>query len=114
MTYAGTKGEGMLLNVRMVNATFEDRNRPEFDADANTQEFLAALPDYVGHGVRAFTLNLQGGTPGYEGAVNSAFNPDGSLRDPYMRRYRTRDRGVRPARRSRHSGMPSINGRTKS
>jgi len=86
VTYPETKAEGLLLNVRMVNATFEDRNRPEFDADANTQEFLAALPDYVGNGVRAFTLNLQGGTPGYEGAVNSAFNPDGSLRDPYMRR----------------------------
>jgi hypothetical protein len=33
-------------------------------------------------------LNLQGGMPGYEGAVNSAFNPDGSMRDAYMNRVR--------------------------
>ena len=26
--------------------------------------------------------------PGYEGAVNSAFNPDGSLRESYMKRVR--------------------------
>jgi len=86
VTYRGAKAEGLLLNVRMVNATFEDQRRPEFNAKANTDEFIARIPDYVEHGVRAFTLNLQGCTPGYEGAVNSAFNGDGSLRDEYMRR----------------------------
>jgi CubicO group peptidase (beta-lactamase class C family) len=86
VTYRGTKAEGLLLNVRMVNSTFEDRNRADFDAEANTDEFVAQIPDCVAHGVRAFTLNLQGGMPGYEGALNSAFNPDGSLRDSYTRR----------------------------
>jgi CubicO group peptidase (beta-lactamase class C family) len=86
LTYPGTRAEGLLLNVRMVNSTFEDRNRPEFDADANTNEFIARIPDYVAHGVRAFTLNLQGGMPGYEGAVNSAFRSDGTLRESYLRR----------------------------
>ncbi|HJQ80555.1 MAG TPA: serine hydrolase [Lacipirellulaceae bacterium] len=86
ITYLGTRVEGLLLNVRMVNVTFEDRNRPEFDADANTNEFIARIPDYVAHGVRAFTLNLQGGMPGYEGAVNSAFRADGTLRDTYLQR----------------------------
>ena len=38
--------------------------------------------------MRAFTLNLQGGFPGYEEAVNSAFDPDGSLRDSYLKRIR--------------------------
>jgi hypothetical protein len=42
----------------------------------------------VGHGVRAFTINLQGGMPGYEGAVNSAFDADGTLRPAYLRRVR--------------------------
>lgn len=88
VTYRGARAEGLLLNVRMVNATFEDRNRPEFDAEANTDEFLAQVLDYLGHGVRAFTLNLQGGMPGYEGALNSAFNADGSLRDSAMARVR--------------------------
>jgi hypothetical protein len=62
--------------------------RPEFDAEANTDEFIARIPEYTANGVRAFTLNLQGGFPGYEGAVNSAFNPDGSLRAAGMDRVR--------------------------
>jgi hypothetical protein len=76
------------MNVRMVNAVFEDATQPGFDADANTGQFVKRIPDYVGHGVLAFTLCLQGGMPGYEGAVNSAFAPDGSLRDGYLRRVR--------------------------
>jgi hypothetical protein len=35
-TYPGSKAEGLLMNVRMVNSTFEDAQRPEFDAEANT------------------------------------------------------------------------------
>lgn len=85
-TNPGSPAEGLLMNVRMVNATFEDRNRPDFDPDANTHEFLAALPDYAAHGVNAFTLCLQGGMPGYEGAINSAFEPDGALRPEYLAR----------------------------
>lgn len=87
-TYPGTGAEGLLMNVRMVNAVFEDRNRPDFDAEANTAGFNAKIPGYVAHGIRAFTLSLQGGAPGYEGALNSAFNPDGSLRQPYLDRVR--------------------------
>jgi len=87
-TYRGAPAEGRLLNVRMVNAVFEDARRPDFDPEANTTRFLAALPDYLAHGVRAFTINLQGGMPGYEGAVNSAFDEGGNLRDGYLRRVR--------------------------
>lgn len=86
VTNPDSAAEGLLTNTRMVNATFEDRQRPDFDPNANTGEFIAAIPDYVAHGVNAFTLNLQGGMPGYEGSVNSAFNPDGSLRSEYMDR----------------------------
>ena len=74
------------MNVRMVNATFEDRRKPDFDAEANTDRFIARIPDYAAQGVNAFTLCLQGGMPGYEGAVNSAFEPDGSLRPAYLAR----------------------------
>jgi prenyltransferase beta subunit len=88
VTYRGSKAEGLLLNVRMVNSTFEDASRPEFNPEQNTDEFIAQLDDYVAHGVRALTLNLQGGMPGYEGANNSAFNPDGSLRAAYLQRVR--------------------------
>lgn len=83
---AGTRAEGLLMNTRMVNAVFEDRHRPEFDAAANTNEFIAQIPAYAASGVNAFTVCLQGGMPGYEGALNSAFEPDGSLRPEYLRR----------------------------
>jgi hypothetical protein len=85
-TNPGTPAEGLLMNVRMVNATFEDRSKPDFDAEANTDRFIAQIPDYRAHGVNAFTLCLQGGMPGYEGAVNSAFEPDGALRPAYLAR----------------------------
>lgn len=86
VTYPGAPAEGRLMNVRMVNSTFEDRNEPDFDAEANTNRFIAQIPEYAACGVRAFTLCLQGGMPGYEGAVNTAFNADGSLRPDYLRR----------------------------
>lgn len=84
--------EGLLMNVRMVNSVFEDRGTkiPEklidFDPMKNTDAFMARIPEYVNNGVNAFTISLQGGFPGYEGAVNSAFNPDGSLREEYLQR----------------------------
>ncbi|AMV36053.1 serine hydrolase [Planctomyces sp. SH-PL62] len=86
LTHREAPAEGLLMNVRMVNAIFEDRRRPDDDPDAVTDRFLANLPDYAAQGVDAVTLNLQGGTPGYEGALNSAFEPDGSLREGYLAR----------------------------
>src|SRR5262249_42721487 len=61
ITYPGAKAEGLLMNGRMVNAVFEDRNKPDFDPEANTGRFVEHIPDYVRHGVRAFTICLQGG-----------------------------------------------------
>jgi hypothetical protein len=89
-TYEGTRAEGLLLNVRMAHALFEDRN-PEtspqgFDPEKSTAAFIEKIPDYVASGVLAFTVNLQGGDPGYKGALNSAFDPDGSLRPAYAAR----------------------------
>jgi len=86
LTNPGSSAEGLLMNVRMVNATFEDLHKTDFDAEANTTAFLAHLSEYAASGVNAFTFCLQGGNPEYEGAINSAFNPDGSLRSDYMRR----------------------------
>lgn len=81
------------MNVRMVNAVFEDtgphakNNLPEdFVPDENTARFIARIPDYYAYGVRGFTISLQGGIPGYEGAINTAFNADGSLRKEYLER----------------------------
>src|SRR4029434_5709565 len=90
---------GWLLNSRMVQGIFDDRN-PEtaqrwaypdtgrWDAERNTREFIAAMPEWRKHGLLAFTINLQGGSPqGYSTNQpwhNSAMNEDGSVRPDYL------------------------------
>ncbi len=63
VTYRGARAGGLLLNVRMVNATFEDANektRPKgFDPEVNTDEFIARVPDYVAQGVRATVIRME-------------------------------------------------------
>jgi hypothetical protein len=100
-TFRGHRIEGLLLNSRMVQATFDDANpdtRPRWaypdtgvwDAERNVHEFLEALPTYRAHGLLAFTVNLQGGNPrGYLGDQpwhNSALTPAGDLKPDYMGR----------------------------
>jgi hypothetical protein len=103
-TWNGKKIEGLLMNSRMVQAIFDDLN-PEtrdkwvypdtkkWDADRNTREFVAAMPEWRKHGLLAVTLNLQGGSPqGYSKEQpwhNSAFTADGSLRPEYLKRLET-------------------------
>lgn len=99
----GHKIEGLLPNSRMVQGTFDDRNpdtraqwaypdTKQWDADRNTKEFLAAMPVWKQHGLLAFTLNLQGGSPqGYSKDQpwhNSAFNDDGSWNPYYWNRLK--------------------------
>ena len=79
--------EGTLLNVRAVQAIFNDANYPgqgsrahpyqsnalgdifwdypdgSWDPERNVREFIAALPEWRRCGVLAFTVNLQGGGP---------------------------------------------------
>ena len=97
----GHNVQGLLLNSRMVQGIFDDRNPAtsnrwaypdtgRWDADRNTREFLAAMGEWRRHGLLAFTINLQGGSPeGYSKEQpwhNSAIEADGSLRDDYMKR----------------------------
>jgi hypothetical protein len=99
-TFRGHKVEGLLLNARLVQGVFDDLN-PEtralwkypdgpFDAERNTREFVAAMPEWRRHGLIAFTINLQGGSPqGYSREhpwINSAFTPEGELRPDYLSR----------------------------
>jgi hypothetical protein len=92
LTYEGLNPEasGKLMNARMVNSVFDDENpetRPEgFDPEVNTNSFIESMNEYKAKGILAFTINLQGGNPGYEEAINSAFRSDGSLKLDYMRR----------------------------
>lgn len=86
----GTVAEGLLMNVRMVNAVFEDKQIGNpgsgLAPSVNTDQFIDHIPQYKKVGVNAFTISLQGGHPGYEGAINSAYDPEGGLRDDYMER----------------------------
>ncbi len=92
LTYEGCKPEarGRLMNARMVNSVFDDENpetRPEgFDPEVNTSDFIKSMDEYKSKGILAFTLNLQGGMPGYEKAINTAFRADASLKPDYMKR----------------------------
>ncbi len=92
LTYGDCKAEakGRLMNIRMVNSVFDDENpetRPEgFDPEVNTSNFIKSLDQYKSKGILAFTINLQGGFPGYEGAINTAFRADASLKPEYMKR----------------------------
>jgi hypothetical protein len=102
-SYRDRPVEGLLMNVRAVQATFDDLN-PEtrgrwaypdtgaWDPERNLAEFLAALPAWREAGLLAVTVNFQGGSPeGYSKAQpwdNSAFAPDGGLREAYLDRMR--------------------------
>jgi hypothetical protein len=100
LTYTpGWQGEGFseqvrgqVPNLRSANAIFDDETGrvrqydPDFTAQGNTDAFIGMLDTYREHGLLANDVNLQGGFPGYEGAANSAFNSDGSLRPAWMDR----------------------------
>ena len=100
-TWRGRRIEGLLMNSRMVQGAFDDLNpetrslwaypdTKQWDADRNTREFVAAMPEWRRHGLLGFTINLQGGSPqGYSQDQpwhNSAFHADGTLRGGYVAR----------------------------
>jgi len=110
--FRGQSIEGLLTNVRAVQATFDDENartrslwrypdNSDYNANRQTDEFCAALPSWREHGVVAFTVNLQGGGPAYhfpyhkpnddpkpnpEAYLNSVFERDGALKPAYLDR----------------------------
>jgi hypothetical protein len=99
--WQGHRIEGLLMNSRMVQGNFDDLNpetRPnwvypdtgKWDAERNTREFVASMPEWRKNGLLAVTLNLQGGNPrGYardQPWHNSALTESGDLRPEYMGR----------------------------
>jgi len=96
----GNRIEGLLMNSRMVQGIFDDENpetrllwkypdTEEWSPDRNTDEFIAAMPAWKEHGLLAFTLNLQGGSPtgyGNKGWKNTAFDENGELKPAYFAR----------------------------
>ncbi|MBN1138899.1 MAG: hypothetical protein JXM73_20105 [Anaerolineae bacterium] len=101
-TFQGRPIEGLMFNVRAVQATFDDANpgtRPlwaypdtgVWDPDRNTGALCAALPQWRDHGVLALTICGQGGGARYLPEVydhydNSAFTHAGALKPAYAAR----------------------------
>lgn len=99
--WKGIRMEGLIPNSRMVQGVFDDLN-PEtrekwrypdtgtWDPDRNTDEFVRAMEAWRDHGLLAFTINMQGGSPEgyskYQPWINSTFTENGDLRTEYMKR----------------------------
>jgi hypothetical protein len=102
VTFRGTGAEGLLLNSRMVQASFDDENSStagrwrypddgRWSAARNTREFVDAVPSYAASGLNAVTINLQGGSPSgradnMQQNVTSAFRSNGTLKPAWLRR----------------------------
>ena len=100
--FEGKKVQGLLFNVRAVQATFDDGNSEtrrywaypdtgEWDPDRNLEEFCGALPVWRDHGILAVSVNLQGGGPLYVPEIygsyeNNGFTRAGELKPAYADR----------------------------
>ena len=88
------KMHGLLMNARLIQGIFDDKAAPErfsrfgmtFEAEANTNALIAALPEWYRYGLRAFTVGIQGGGPCHTvpngEIINNPFSPDGLQMDP--------------------------------
>ncbi len=110
-TYTGKQfrpeAAGRLMNLRIAQGLFDDEWLTEapFDPEENTNRLIAALDTYREHGILAINVSLQAGNAGYgrecelvpgrlphaklgpaKGCLTSAFRPDGSLKEPWLRR----------------------------
>lgn len=93
----GSKDEahGLLMNARFIQGIFDDKANPErfarwgkseWDANKNTDDLIAALPEWYRFGLRAFTVGFQGGGPCFttpnHSIENNPFGEDGKEIDP--------------------------------
>ncbi|MDA3932320.1 MAG: cellulase family glycosylhydrolase [Tenericutes bacterium] len=94
-----SSSKGLLMNARFIQGIFDDKSDRErynrfnklFDADANTDDFIAALPEWYEYGLRAVTVGIQGGMPVFtidpKTIDNNPFGPDGMrLDEAYAKR----------------------------
>ncbi|MEM7129767.1 MAG: hypothetical protein AAF702_25770 [Chloroflexota bacterium] len=90
---------GLLMNARFIQGIFDDKADPsrfcrfgvEWDAEANTERLIAALPEWKRHGLLAFTVGLQGGMPVLtienKTIDNNPYSEDGTQIEPaYLQR----------------------------
>jgi len=101
LTYSKIEGSepearGLLMNARFIQGIFDDKAAPErfaifghdvWDPEANTDRLIVALQQWYDHGLRAFTVGLQGGGPvltldDWSTIDNNPYGPDGKSFDP--------------------------------
>jgi hypothetical protein len=100
-SFEGHRIEGLLMNSRMIQGVYDDLN-PEtaerwkypdtgkWSVERNVREYLNAMPLWRRHGLLAFTIGVQGGSPeGYSKAQpwhNNGYSEDGSPRPAFFAR----------------------------
>lgn len=99
---------GLLMNARFIQGIFDDKAESQrfarfgctqWDPEKNTDDLIAALPQWYQYGLRAFTVGFQGGGPCFTidnlTIDNNPFGEDGkSLDSAYAQRM---DRLIRAA-----------------
>ncbi len=91
---SNSNAHGLLMNARFIQGIFDDQSDParfarfcksEFDPEAHTDDLIAALPEWYGYGLRAFTVGFQGGGPCFtvnnQSIHNNPFGDDGTQLD---------------------------------
>ncbi len=86
---------GLLMNARFIQGVFDDKADPgrfarwgkgQWDPEQHTDDLIAALPEWYGYGLRAFTVGFQGGGPCFtvnnRTIENNPFGADGTALDP--------------------------------
>jgi len=100
LTYSEIEGslpsaQGLLMNARFIQGIFDDKDMRErfarfgrsvYDPEKNTDDLAAALPEWYAHGLRSFTVGLQGGGPvftidDWSTINNTPFSDDGKSFD---------------------------------
>lgn len=96
ITNKGRKSEGTLMNVRAIQAFFDNTNNPnthaypdtkKWDPMRQTKEFIDNLPNWKSYGINAYTIGMMGGITHYPHNCNG-WNPDGSLKSAYLNRLK--------------------------
>lgn len=93
LTYSEIEGSkpsahGLLMNARFIQGIFDSQNREQFNRygrvfnpEQNTDNLIAALPEWYAKGLRAITVGMQGGGSCYtvKGSElkNNPFSADG-------------------------------------
>lgn len=92
--YPDCPHQGLLMNARFIQGIFDDKSGHEryhrfgrvFDPEKNTDDLIAALPQWYAAGLRAFTVGLQGGGPAFtienSTIINDPFLYSGRGLDP--------------------------------